>query len=155
MSGATGKTLVKNNNNIYQSFDEADLQIAPQAFTTQVDTSGIDAKYWTLQAGGFGLANFAEAWNYATGSGVTVSLVDEGVNYGHLDLIDNYAADLDYDPRDASGAWDARPDDASKQHGTEVAGIVGGSAYNSVGTVGAAPDAAITASYLRYGSHSP
>jgi subtilisin-like proprotein convertase family protein len=143
---------MQNKNNIYPSFDDDDLQIAPQAFTTQVDSSLVDAQYWSLQVGGFGSANFEAAWNYATGNGVTVGLVDEGVNYGHLDLIDNYATHIDYDPRDAAGSWDARPDDADKQHGTEVAGIIGGSAYNSIGTIGAAPDSTITASYLRYGS---
>ncbi|MCB9993621.1 MAG: S8 family serine peptidase [Hyphomicrobiaceae bacterium] len=99
-----------------------------------------------------GSARFQSAWDYATGAGITVGLVDEGVNYTHLDLVDSYNSDIDFDPQDADGLWDAMPDDLAQQHGTEVAGIIAGSIYNSIGTFGAAPDATISASYLRYGS---
>ena len=97
-------------------------------------------------------ANFEGAWAYATGKGVLVGIIDEGVNYTHLDLAGSYATDLDYDPRDDASAPDAMPDDLAKQHGTEVAGIIAGSIDNTIGTIGAAPDATITASYIRYGS---
>ena len=58
------------------------------------------AEYWSLHSGGFASANFEGAWAYATGKGVLVGLVDQGVNYTHLDLSNNYATELDYDPRD-------------------------------------------------------
>ena len=45
------------------------------------------------------------------------------------------------------------PDDLAKQHGTEVAGIIAGSIENTIGTIGAAPDATITAAYLHFGSN--
>ena len=81
-----------------------------------------------------------------------VGIIDEGVNYTHLDLAGSYATDLDYDPRDDASAPDAMPDDLARQHGTEVAGVIAGSMDNTIGTIGAAPDATITASYLRFGS---
>src|SRR5262245_54271196 len=92
---------------------------------------------WALPEGGAGSANFEGAWQYATGKGVLVGLVDEGVNYTHIDLHAAYDQNIDFDPRDPAGASDARPDDMYQQHGTKVAGIIAGSHSNSVGTVGA------------------
>ena len=69
------------------------------------------AEYWNLHSGGEASANFEGAWAFATGKGVLVGIVDEGVNYTHLDLAGHYATDLDYDPRDDASAQDAMPDD--------------------------------------------
>ena len=129
----------------------AGLEIAPMAFTTLVGSLLEGAEYWNLHVGGLASANFEGAWVYATGKNVLVGLVDEGVNYTHLDLSGSYATGLDYDPRDDLSSLDAMPDDLGQQHGTEVAGIIAGSIHNTIGTIGAAPDATITASYLRYG----
>ena len=140
--------MTKDNNN-----DDRDgLAIAPTAFSTAVSTLLHGADYWNLHSGGIASANFEGAWAYATGKGVLVGIVDEGVNYTHLDLAGNYATDLDYDPRDDSSAQDAMPDDLGKQHGTEVAGVIAGSIENTIGTIGGAPDATITAAYMRFGS---
>ena len=45
-----------------------------------------EAEYWNLHCGAIASANFEGAWAYATGKGVLVGIVDEGVNYTHLDL---------------------------------------------------------------------
>lgn len=108
--------------------------------------------FWSLQTGGAGSANFQAAWAYASGKGVVIGIVDEGVNYRHLDLAGSYSTGLDFDPRDASGSSDAMPDAHDHLHGTQVAGIVAGAVDNTIGSVGAAPGATITASYLRFGS---
>ncbi len=128
-----------------------ELRIAPQAFTTVVNPLLKGSEYWSLHIDGVGSARFEGAWALATGKDVKIGLVDEGVNYTHLDLRDNYATDLDYDPRDKDADWDALPDDAAQQHGTKVAGIIAGSVSNTIGSIGAAPEATITASYIRYG----
>src|SRR5262245_15346900 len=127
-----------------------DLTIAPETTTSGFQALLTNGEYWNLVEGGSGSANFAGAWNSATGKGVLIGIIDQGVNYTHLDLAGHYAQDLDFDPRDASGS-DAMPDDASQQHGTKVAGVIVGSHDNAIGTIGAAPDATITASYLRFG----
>lgn len=129
------------------------VEIASMALTTDVNPILHGEDFWSLQDGGFASANFEGAWAYATGKGVLVGLVDQGVNYTHLDLSNNYATELDYDPRDDVSAMDAMPDDPNQQHGTEVAGIVAGSIDNTIGTIGAASGATITASYIRYGSN--
>src|SRR5262245_21713397 len=126
-----------------------DLTIAPETTTSGFQALLTNGEYWNLVEGGSGSANFAGAWNSATGKGVLIGIIDQGVNYTHLDLAGHYAQDLDFDPRDASGS-DAMPDDQSQQHGTKVAGVIVGSHDNAIGTIGAAPDATITASYLRF-----
>ncbi len=139
--------------NIYNNSQEDEdfvLNIAPRALPA-LDTPAINgAEYWNLDATTFGSASFRTAWGFATGAGVTISIVDEGVNYTHGDLAGRFDRSIDYDPQDA-GASDARPDSLYEAHGTEVAGIIAGSAANDFGTIGASPDATITASYLRFG----
>lgn len=144
---------MKNNKYFQEETEKSGFTIAPQSFTAVVDPLLSGAEYWSLQVGGLGSANFEAAWAYATGSRVTVGIVDEGVNHTHLDLTDNYATALDFDPRDSGTDQDARPDDATQLHGTEVAGVIAGSILNTIGSIGAAPEATITASYLRYGDN--
>lgn len=126
------------------------LNIAPHVLSGLSNPAVEGSQYWNLNGTTFGSAGFAAAWGFASGAGVTISIVDEGVNYTHLDLAGRYDGTIDYDPKDA-GASDARPDSLYETHGTEVAGIIAGSAANDFGTIGAAPGATITGSYLRYG----
>ena len=74
------------NNNVESNVDLDGLAIAPTAFTTAVSSLLHGADYWNLHSGGIASANFEGAWVYATGNGVLVGIVDEGVNYTHLDL---------------------------------------------------------------------
>jgi Ca2+-binding RTX toxin-like protein len=138
--------------NTYNNSQEAEdfiLNIAPRALVGLSNPDALGSQYWNLSATTFGSASFGTAWGFATGAGVTISIVDEGVNYLHADLAGQYDRSIDYDPLDA-GAPDARPDRLYESHGTQVAGIIAGSATNDFGTVGASPDATITASYLRF-----
>src|SRR4051812_37828686 len=94
-----GDKAMHENNGFNVVGADIDLEIAPQTTTSfQLLLSG--SEYWNLHAGGPGSANFEAAWNYATGKGVLVGIVDQGVNYTHLDLAGHYATDLDFDPRD-------------------------------------------------------
>jgi subtilisin-like proprotein convertase family protein len=78
------------------------------------------------------------AWDLATGSGVTVGIVDDGVQYTHPDLAANYdAADsYDFTNHDNNPAPDASNGDF---HGTEVAGVLAAVANNGIGVAGVAP----------------
>jgi hypothetical protein len=67
------------------------------------------------------------------GTGVKVAIMDTGIDYNHLDLVDNYVwgydfADYDDDPMDFNG------------HGTHCAGIVA-AVDNEEGVIGVAPEA--------------
>jgi subtilisin family serine protease len=84
-----------------------------------------------------------QAWPRGTGAGVTIAIVDSGVDADHEDLTDQVARSVscigaDGDPRRCrSGGAD---DDG---HGTHVAGIAGAAADNGRGVAGVAPGAAL------------
>ncbi len=69
------------------------------------------------------------AWDYSTGVGMTIAIIDTGVNCNHTDLSDDCVAGYDFvnadnDPMDDHG------------HGTHVAGIAAGVTNNSRGIAG-------------------
>ena len=85
-------------------------------------------------------ANVVGVWDSFNGSGVVISVIDDGVEHSHPDLSDNYVSVHSYD-------WcgdDADPDpNSSDGHGTAVAGVAAGTGNNSVGVTGAAFGASI------------
>ena len=76
-----------------------------------------------------------------TGAGVTVAVIDSGLEIGHEDLADNMVAgsydflDSDTDPTNTI--------DVSGDHGTSVAGIIAARGWNGLGGRGVAPDASL------------
>ena len=76
-----------------------------------------------------------------TGAGVTVAVIDSGLEIGHEDLADNMVAgsydflDSDTDPTNTI--------DVSGDHGTSVAGIIAATGWNALGGRGVAPDASL------------
>jgi len=89
------------------------------------------AKQWWLPALGD-----RTMWAVGSGDGVTVAVIDSGVDMSHPDLTANLLAgydwgDLDADPQDAIG------------HGTRVAGIIAAQQNNGIGVSGLAPKAKI------------
>ncbi|WFD19905.1 kexin [Malassezia caprae] len=78
------------------------------------------------------------AWKAATGKGVTVSLIDDGIDHTHPDLEANFDAKGSYDFNDHTDLPEPRlPDD---MHGTRCAGEIA-SLKNDVCGVGVAPEA--------------
>lgn len=77
-----------------------------------------------------------KAWATGTGKGVTIAIVDTGVDPTHEDLRRNVISGWDVI------AGDATPRDENG-HGTHVAGIAAAVANNGLGVAGVAPDAKI------------
>jgi subtilisin-like proprotein convertase family protein len=87
-------------------------------------------------------ANVVPAWQKATGEGVTIGIVDNGLQSDHPDLADKYRSELSYDFVDNDP--DPSPDLESESppaHGTSVAGVAAASTNNNTGVAGVAPDA--------------
>ena len=80
------------------------------------------------------------AWNRdLTGEGVTIGVVDDGLDTRHPDLAPNYDAADSWDfARDQAEPDPVNPDD---NHGTSVAGVAAARGGNGLGVTGAAPRA--------------
>ncbi len=85
--------------------------------------------------------NVVPVWADYTGQGVTVGVYDDGVEYTHPDLDDNYNAALH--PVVGGVAEDPAHHETFHQHGTHVSGVIAAE-RNGIGTVGVAYGAAIT-----------
>ncbi|HEV2755296.1 MAG TPA: S8 family serine peptidase [Actinomycetota bacterium] len=82
-----------------------------------------------------------KAWALADGSGVTIAVVDSGVDLGHPDLADKIVSHPDADFVDGKGDTDGSQDEAG--HGTHVAGIAAAVTNNGIGVAGVAPGASV------------
>lgn len=87
--------------------------------------------------------NVSPAWNYATGKGVTIAIIDGGVDITHKDLAANADSMLSYDvvnrkkPNEIYSWY--QYDDLN--HGTRCAGIAAAVRNNGIQVAGVAPDA--------------
>jgi subtilisin-like proprotein convertase family protein len=82
--------------------------------------------------------NITGVWDTYTGAGVQIGIVDDGLDYNHVDLSPNYRSDLSYD------YWtgDNNPlPGAGDDHGTAVAGVAAARGNNGIGVSGSAPQA--------------
>ncbi|MGV3616976.1 MAG: S8 family peptidase [Fimbriimonas sp.] len=68
----------------------------------------------------------AAAWNYATGTGIKVAVLDTGVQANHPDLTGKVVAQYDFAYNDAVA-------DDVDGHGTHTAGTIGAVTYNATG----------------------
>lgn len=101
------------------------------------DMDPLYAEQWHLAR----LGGIEDVWADYTGLGITVAIYDDGIEYDHIDLDDNYDASqhlrwlgTELDP------YPANENEAN--HGTAVAGVIAGE-RNGEGTVGIAYDATI------------
>jgi len=86
--------------------------------------------YLSLQTG-FAAIDAAGAQRASRGDGVTVAIIDTGLDPQHPDLLGRTAASRDFAGHTAEAG--------TERHGTEVAGIIAASANNGIGIVGVAP----------------
>lgn len=78
-----------------------------------------------------------QAWSRTTGAGVTIAVVDSGVDASHPDLAGNVVAGTDFVEPGGDGTVD------NCGHGTHVAGIAAAVTGNGIGIAGVAPGARI------------
>jgi type VII secretion-associated serine protease mycosin len=80
----------------------------------------------------------AEAHRYSQGQGITVAVIDSGVDASHPDLRRNVMAGADYLP---GGGGDGRQD--TDGHGTGMAGLIAAHGRGGSGALGIAPRARV------------
>ncbi|MBI4922372.1 MAG: S8 family serine peptidase [Devosia nanyangense] len=113
----------------------------PEPMAPNLPTDGLFASQFYLRntaAGELDLGLFRgniSVWDEYTGAGVHIGIIDDGIDYNHSDLNDNY----DFSRETVDGYHQASTD----AHGTAVAGIIA-SERNGSGTVGIAYGASIT-----------
>lgn len=88
--------------------------------------------------------SISEAWNYATGAGVKIAVLDKGVDSTHEDLKDNFYEES-YDTNTGTS-----PSVIYGEHGTECAGIISAIRNNWKGITGIAPDAKIMSISVKF-----
>ncbi len=93
-----------------------------------------------------------EAWNFATGSGIKVAIIDEGVDLTHPDLTPNLLSGYDATGNNSNGAPNETTNDG---HGTSCAGIIASVANNTEGTVGVAYNTKIIPVRIAYSNGYP
>ncbi|MET8956721.1 type VII secretion-associated serine protease mycosin [Streptomyces sp. NPDC004129] len=106
------------------------------ATATTASADQVRSDQWPLQA-----LDAKAVWKLATGKGVTVAVIDTGVDASHPDLKGNVLPGKDF----VDGDSDASPA-AGDKHGTAMAGIIAGhghGANGADGVKGLAPDAKI------------
>lgn len=79
--------------------------------------------------------SISKAWGYATGRGVKIAIIDEGIDMNHIDLADNIYP-LSYDTETGTS-----PSRVYGDHGTHCAGIAAAVRNNGKYIAGVAPDA--------------
>ena len=101
--------------------------------------AGPDDPYFSRQ---WGLARIRadQAWAVANGAGVTIAIVDTGVDLSHPDLASKLVSAPD---ADFSGDLVSDGPQDENGHGTHVAGIAAAITGNGTGVAGAAPGASI------------
>ena len=119
-------------------------------------TDGMVSTQWHLkntgQTGGTaGIdINVSAVWDDYTGAGVSIGIYDDGVDFTHSDLNDNY--DASQHLVIGGTTYSAMP--TTGYHGTAVAGLIAAE-NNGTGTVGVAYGASITGVPILRSSMAP
>ncbi|MEU7903311.1 type VII secretion-associated serine protease mycosin [Actinoplanes sp. NPDC049118] len=92
----------------------------------------VRAEQWHLKT-----LNVSDAWTYSAGAGVTVAVIDSGVDADHVDLQGQVLPGLDLVDSGGDGDTDL------VGHGTTVSAIIAGRGDDDAGVVGIAPKAKI------------
>jgi subtilisin family serine protease len=103
-----------------------------------IGVKGLHSDPYALLSYGATAIHAEQAHRMATGKGVSVAIIDTGVDKDHPDLRGRIAKTVNFvEGGELSFAQDA--------HGTAVAGVIGARADDGVGIYGIAPEAAMTA----------
>ncbi|KAK7913053.1 hypothetical protein WMY93_013264 [Mugilogobius chulae] len=126
----------------------AEQQVVKRRRKRDIYTDPTDPKFadqWYLQNNNHRDLNAKAAWEQGfTGRGVVVSILDDGIEKNHPDLMQNYDPNASYDVNDADPDPQPRYTQLNdNRHGTRCAGEVAAVANNDICGVGVAYNAKI------------
>lgn len=103
-----------------------------------------DREYWLTDY------SFQKAWNLTKGEGITVAVIDTGIDGNHPDLRNVLVGGTDLS---GLGSFNGRiPVGASSFHGTMVASLIAGRGHGgSDGVLGTAPEASLLSASMAFG----
>lgn len=136
---ASGLPAVDIANNLYESgkfeYASPDFVFDAREFSYDPDLN----LQWSLYNSEYeGLdISVSPAWNYATGRGIIIAIIDEGIEKTHQDLAENIYH-LSYDTETGTSPSKVYQTDG---HGTHCAGIAAAVRNNGIQIAGVAPDA--------------
>jgi type VII secretion-associated serine protease mycosin len=103
-----------------------------------------DREYWLASYG------FSQAWRTTTGAGVTVAVIDTGIDSSHPDLVGSVIGGTDISGLGAANGQ--RPVGPNKEHGTMVASLIAGQGHDGdAGIIGVAPSARLLSVSVGFG----
>lgn len=88
------------------------------------------------------IGNIEAIWDEYDGSGVSVVVYDDGIEYTHEDIAGNYDASMHFTYNGVT--YDPMPISPDSGHGTSCAGLIGAVSGNGVGGTGVAPGVSLT-----------
>lgn len=120
----------------------AENQVSRKRFLRALPTDPLFNNQWHLRNGAGVDINVLPVWeNGISGRGVSIAMVDDGLQRTHPDISPNYLAEGSYDFNEN----DAYPDPHSgDDHGTSAGGVAAAKNNNGVCGTGAAPDAKLS-----------
>ena len=125
----------------------SDPQLARQMALKSIPNDPLFANQWHLRntgqnGGTAGMdVNVTNVWNTYRGAGVTIAIVDDGLQVSHPDLAPNVNLSLGLDLNGNDN--DPSPNVLFDFHGTAVAGVAAARGNNSLGVSGAAYEATL------------
>lgn len=129
----------------------ADVLVAKQRSKRVMPNDPMVGQQWHLKNGTTSPSithiNVESVWRYTEipqaprGRGISIGIVDDGVELTHPDLISNIDTINDYDWN--ANDFDASPSFSTDTHGTACAGVAAAAGNNGVGVTGVAPEATL------------
>jgi subtilisin family serine protease len=123
------------------------LASAAAAHPTAVHSDYIRAgEYWLDQYG------IRSAWTTTEGKGITIAVIDTGVDGAVSDLAGAVTGGVDYSGQGSSNGQKPVGDASERNHGTMVASLAAGRGSGTSGLIGVAPQASILSISIGFGA---
>ena len=117
--------------------------VQPDFLMTTSSDPLLGEQWGVANPGGAVDAGVAEAWAHGDGAGVTIAIIDSGIDLSHPDLAGGIDTANAWDFRNGDGTVDDAASHEDQWHSTHLAGVMAARRGNGVGIAGVAPGASV------------